>query len=100
MERDFAHTRRVEDYAETLGYSARPLSRATLTAVGLGAKEFIDRRVVLEAKRLLAHSDQSAARIADRLGFSSATHFSKYFHHRTGRTLIAFRDTHRGHTTR
>ncbi|MFC9503888.1 helix-turn-helix domain-containing protein [Streptomyces sp. NPDC057002] len=100
VEKDFARTRRVEDYAETLGYSARTLSRATLTAAGLGAKEFIDRRVVLEAKRLLAHSDQSAARIADRLGFSSATHFSKYFHHHTGQTPIAFRDTVRGHTAR
>ncbi|MFC9683074.1 helix-turn-helix transcriptional regulator [Streptomyces sp. NPDC056948] len=97
VEKDFARTRRVEDYAETLGYSARTLSRATLTAAGLGAKEFIDRRVVLEAKRLLAHSDQSAARIADRLGFSSATHFSKYFHHRTGQTPVTFRETVRGH---
>jgi AraC-like DNA-binding protein len=100
VEKDFTRTRRVEDYAETLGYSARTLARATLAAAGLGAKEFIDRRVVLEAKRLLAHSDQSAARIADRLGFSSATHFSKYFHQRTGQTPIAFRDTVRGHTPR
>lgn len=97
VERDFARTRRVEDYAVALGYSARTLARATLTAAGLGAKEFIDRRVVLEAKRLLAHSDQSAARIADRLGFSSATHFNKYFHQRTGQTPITFRDTVRGH---
>ncbi|EDY53727.1 MULTISPECIES: AraC family transcriptional regulator [Streptomyces] len=96
VERDFARTRRVEDYALALGYSARTLARATLAAAGLGAKEFIDRRVVLEAKRLLAHSDQSAARIADRLGFSSATHFNKYFHQRTGQTPIAFRDTVRG----
>ena len=100
VEKDFATTRRVEDYAETLGYSARTLSRATLAAAGLGAKEFIDRRVVLEAKRLLAHSDQTAGRIADRLGFSSPTHFSKYFHHRTGQTPITFRDTVRGHTAR
>lgn len=98
VERDFAHTRRVEDYADALGYSARTLSRATLASAGIGAKEFIDRRVVLEAKRLLAHSDQTAARIADRLGFSSATHFSKYFHQRTGQTPITFRDTVRGHT--
>ncbi|MFE1838641.1 helix-turn-helix transcriptional regulator [Streptomyces sviceus] len=98
VERDFARTRRVEDYAVALGYSARTLARATLAAAGLGAKEFIDRRVVLEAKRLLAHSDQSAARIADRLGFSSATHFNKYFHQRTGQTPIAFRDTVRGHS--
>lgn len=100
VEKDFARTRRVEDYAEALGYAARTLSRATLASAGLGAKEFIDRRVVLEAKRLLAHSDQTAARIADRLGFSSATHFSKYFHQRTGQTPIAFRDTVRGHIPR
>ncbi|MEU8762852.1 helix-turn-helix transcriptional regulator [Streptomyces sp. NPDC048659] len=100
VERSFTGTRRVEDYAEALGYSPRTLSRATLATAGLGAKEFIDRRVVLEAKRLLAHSDETAARIADRLGFSSATHFSKYFHQRTGQTPIAFRDTVRGHATR
>ncbi|GGS72414.1 transcriptional regulator [Streptomyces tanashiensis] len=98
VEKDFARTRRVEDYAEALGYSTRTLSRAALAAAGLGAKEFIDRRVILEAKRLLAHSDQTAASIADRLGFSSATHFSKYFHQRTNQTPIAFRDTVRGHT--
>ncbi|MFI8891308.1 helix-turn-helix domain-containing protein [Streptomyces paradoxus] len=96
VEKDFARTRRVEDYAAALGYSSRTLSRATLASVGLGAKEVIDRRVVLEAKRLLAHSDQTAARIADRLGFSSATHFSKYFHQRTGQSPIAFRGTVRG----
>ncbi|MDX3750746.1 helix-turn-helix transcriptional regulator [Streptomyces sp. AK08-02] len=99
VERDFARTRRVEDYARALGYSARTLSRATLAATGLGAKEFIDRRVVLEAKRLLVHSEVTAAGISDRLGFSSATHFSKYFHQRTGQTPIAFRDTVRGRTT-
>ncbi|WP_328686585.1 helix-turn-helix domain-containing protein [Streptomyces sp. NBC_00343] len=100
LETDFARTRRVEDYAEVLGYSPRTLARATLATAGLGAKEFIDRRVVLEARRLLAHSDHSAARIADRLGFSSATHFNKYFHQRTGRTPIAFRDMVRGHGPR
>ncbi|WP_225823909.1 helix-turn-helix transcriptional regulator [Streptomyces naphthomycinicus] len=100
VESDFTRTRRVEDYAEALGYSARTLSRATLASAGLGAKEFIDRRVVLEAKRLLAHSDQTAARIATRLGFSSATHFSKYFHQRAGQSPIAFRDTVRGHAAK
>ncbi|MER5446381.1 helix-turn-helix transcriptional regulator [Streptomyces sp. NPDC002764] len=100
VEKDFTRTRRVEDYAGALGYSARTLSRATLAASGLGAKEFIDRRVVLEAKRLLAHTDQTAARIADHLGFPSATHFSRYFCQRTGQTPIGFRDTVRGHTAR
>jgi AraC-like DNA-binding protein len=93
VERDFARTRRVEDYAQVLGYSPRTLSRAALAAAGVGAKELIDRRVVLEAKRLLAHSDQPANLIAHQLGFSSATNFSKYFQQRTGQTPISFRAT-------
>ncbi|UKY50401.1 helix-turn-helix domain-containing protein [Streptomyces inhibens] len=96
VERDFTRSRRVADYARSLGYAPRTLSRATEATAGVGAKEFIDRRVVLEAKRLLAHGDQSAARIADRLGFADATNFSKYFQRQTGTTPITFRVTVRG----
>ncbi|BBC39035.1 hypothetical protein SGFS_103290 [Streptomyces graminofaciens] len=99
LERDFTRTRRVEDYARTLGYSARTLSRATLAAAGLGAKELVDRRVVLEAKRLLAHSDRTAAQIAGQLGFANPTQFSKYFHQRTGRSPIDFRRSVRRETS-
>ncbi|AZS71972.1 AraC family transcriptional regulator [Streptomyces lydicus] len=94
--RGFTRSRRVTDYARSLGYAPRTLSRATEAAAGVGAKEFIDRRVVLEAKRLLAHGDQSAARIADRLGFADATNFSKFFQRQTGTTPIAFRVAVRG----
>ncbi|SDT16036.1 helix-turn-helix domain-containing protein [Actinoplanes derwentensis] len=93
VERDFNRNRRLEDYAHRLGYSARTLSRATQAAAGVNAKDYIDRRVVLEAKRLLAHSEHTAAQIAARLGFTSATNFSKYFHQRTGVTPIMFRGT-------
>ncbi|HEX6340439.1 AraC family transcriptional regulator [Umezawaea sp.] len=96
VEEGFGRSRRVEDYALLLGYSPRTLSRAALAATGVGAKEFIDRRVVLEAKRLLAHGDESAARVASRLGFSSATNFSKFFLQRTGRSPLAFRSGTRG----
>nr|WP_276508638.1 helix-turn-helix transcriptional regulator [Modestobacter muralis] len=88
--------RRVEDYARELGYSPRTLSRASLAATGVGAKEVLDRRVVLEAKRLLAHTDRSAAQVGAQLGFSSATNFSKYFHQRTGTSPIVFRAQVRG----
>ncbi|WP_416970826.1 helix-turn-helix domain-containing protein [Streptomyces sp. 4F14] len=98
VERDFTRTRRLDDYAHALGYPPRTLSRATLAGAGVNAKEFIDRRVFLEAKRLLAHGDQSASRIAAQLGFTSATNFSKYFQQRTGQAPIAFRETVRGRT--
>ncbi|MDX3452679.1 AraC family transcriptional regulator [Streptomyces sp. ME02-8801-2C] len=99
VERHFTATRRVEDYAQLLGYSGRTLARATLANAGLSAKEFIDRRVVLEAKRLLAHGDETAAQISDHLGFVTASQFSKYFMQRTDQTPIDFRRRIRGQAT-
>ncbi|MGK5730560.1 helix-turn-helix domain-containing protein [Streptomyces sp. URMC 124] len=96
VERDFATSHRVADYARALGYSSRTLSRATAAAAGVGAKEFIDRRVMLEAKRLLAHSGLPAARIAGRIGFDDAANFSKFFQHREGCSPGAFRSRMRG----
>ncbi|MFF4409633.1 helix-turn-helix domain-containing protein [Streptoverticillium reticulum] len=96
VERDFAHSHRVADYAQALGYSPRTLARATLAAAGVGAKEFVDRRVMLEAKRLLAHSGLPAVRIAGRLGFDDAANFAKFFQHREGLAPGAFRAALRG----
>ena len=91
VEEHFPRTHRVEDYARLLGFAPRTLTRATQAVIGLGAKAFIDRRVALEAKRMLAHTDWSAARIATRLGFSSATNFGKFFAQHTGTSPGAFR---------
>ncbi|MEV6152952.1 AraC family transcriptional regulator [Nonomuraea sp. NPDC052129] len=95
VEIDFTRARDVGHYARVLGYSPRTLTRAALAAAGVGAKEFIDRRVVLEAKRLLAHGDQSVAGIGARLGFLDTSNFVKYFVQRTDSTPAAFRSRYR-----
>jgi AraC-like DNA-binding protein len=95
VERDFARSRQVAHYAHQLGYSARTLSRATLSAAGTGAKEFIDARVLLEAKRLLAHGDLTVMQCAHQLGFHDAANFSKFFEQRAGLTPGAFRKSAR-----
>ncbi len=91
VEEHFPCMHRVEDYARLLGFAPRTLTRATQAVTGLGAKAFIDRRVALEAKRMLAHTDWPAARIAARLGFSSATNFGKFFAQHAGTSPGAFR---------
>jgi AraC-like DNA-binding protein len=91
VERHYGDTRRVEDYAVMLGYSARTVNRSCRAAAGRSAKEVVDRRVILEAKRLLAHSDLPAAAIAQRLGFAQATNFGKYFTHHVGASPGDFR---------
>lgn len=96
VERDFARTHRVGDYARRLGYSVRTLTRATYAAAGCGAKTFVDDRVLLEAKRLLVHTDLAATTIGERLGFPDATVFTRFFRQRAGETPAAFRTRARG----
>jgi AraC family transcriptional regulator, transcriptional activator of pobA len=79
-----ATSRQVTWYAKRLGYSERTLSRATQAATGLTAKQFIDDRVVLEAKRLLVYHNVSVAECARRTGFDDSANFSKFFRTHTG----------------
>ncbi|MDA4887718.1 helix-turn-helix transcriptional regulator [Streptomyces sp. MS2A] len=91
VEEGFGRTHRVEDYAARLGYSPRTLTRATRAALGCGAKRFIDDRVLLEAKRLLIHTDLPQAAIGERVGFAHPTAFSAFFRQHTGMTPTEFR---------
>ncbi|MET7383568.1 AraC family transcriptional regulator [Streptomyces sp. NPDC005526] len=91
VERDFATNHSVSAYADALGYSRRTLVRAVRAATGETPKGFIDKRVVLEAKRLLAHTDLPIGRIGAAVGFPDAANFSKFFQLHTGRTPVAFR---------
>jgi len=91
VERDFATNHSVSAYADALGYSRRTLVRAVRAATGETPKGFIDKRVVLEAKRMLSHTDVPVGRVGAALGFPDAANFSKFFHQRTGLTPALFR---------
>lgn len=91
LEVDFATTRRVEDYARTLGCTAKTLGRACLAAGGSTPKDLIERRVALEAKRLLAHTGLPVVEIGLAVGFSEATNFAKFFRRREGVSPAVFR---------
>jgi len=96
IEQHFHTWHKVSEYAERLGYSARTLNRLARQNTGLSAKQLIDERVVLEAKRQLSHADTSVAEIAGQLGFDDASNFSSYFRRHTGTTPAAFRTMSRG----
>ena len=83
----------VAPYASHLGCSQRSLNRACRAVAEGSAKEVIVARIVLEAKRRLALSDDTVAAISRQLGFDEATNFVKYFRRETGTTPAAFRDS-------
>lgn len=91
LENGYTQTRSVSDYARRIGTSTKTLSRATTGLTGVSPKELIDRRVVLEARRLLAHSTESASAIGTMLGFSEPTNFTKFFARHTGLSPQEFR---------
>jgi AraC-like DNA-binding protein len=91
IEVSYATSRRVEDYAERLGCSVRTLTRACLAVTGRSAKQVIDDRVTLEAKRLLAYSDLPIATVGHQLGFTEPTNFGRFFARETGLTPGEFR---------
>ncbi|MFF0026867.1 helix-turn-helix domain-containing protein [Streptomyces avermitilis] len=91
VEKSFATNHSVSAYADTLGYSRRTLVRAVRAATGQTPKGFIDKRVTLEAKRLLAHTDLPIGRVGAAVGFPDSANFSKFFHQHTDTTPAAFR---------
>lgn len=71
--------------------SEKTLSRVCLNLNGLPAKTLINQRLILEAKRLLAHTSMSVQAIGLELGFDESTNFVKFFRRETGTTPLAFR---------
>lgn len=94
IDEDVSHRHRVADYARRLGCSSKSLQRAVLQMRGVSAKAFLLERITLEAKRLLAHTDEPVAAIAETLGFDEATNFVKFFRRESGQPPGAFRREH------
>ncbi|MBO1330285.1 AraC family transcriptional regulator [Streptomyces sp. VRA16 Mangrove soil] len=97
VEEHYRHSRSAVEYARMLGHSRRTLDRAVRAATGRTAKQYVDDRVALEAKRLLVHTDLPAWRIGHRLGFTDPANFTKFFQAHVGTTPAGFR--HDPHTT-
>lgn len=91
LERDCLRTRETTHYAKQAGISPRQLAALLVQHTGKSTKRVIDDRVVLEQKRLLAHTDLNVKQLAERTGFDEPTNLVKFFRHHTGTTPEAFR---------
>ncbi|MEU4241335.1 helix-turn-helix transcriptional regulator [Actinoplanes sp. NPDC026619] len=91
LESGHPRSRRVEDYAEEMGCSVRTLTRASLAVTGRTAKQVVDDRVALEARRLLACTPMSVAEVGRDLGFPEPTNFGRFFHREVGMSPGQFR---------
>lgn len=84
--------KRPADYANVLNISVPYLNECVKTVTGLPVSHHIQQRVILEAKRMLYHSDKSVKETAAELGFEDYPYFSRLFTKVTGTTALAFRN--------
>jgi len=78
-------------YARKLGVPLRRLNAVARLFAGSTVAEAIDRRLILEAKRLLLYSAHSVGEIAFALGYEEHSYFTRVFRKRLGMTPIGFR---------
>ncbi len=78
-------------YSNHLNITTKHLNRVIKETIGKTTSQLISERIILEAKRLIVHSDNNLSNIAITLGFSDYAYFSKVFKSKTGLTPINFR---------
>jgi AraC family transcriptional activator of pobA len=91
VETHLAEHRPVSFYAASIGMTERTLARLVQRRLGCSPLEAINRRLALEARRLLRHTNATVAQVADELGFADASYFSRFYLRMTGQRPIAER---------
>jgi AraC-like DNA-binding protein len=87
----FRERHEVSEYASMLHMSAGHLSEVVKAQSEKPAIAHIHDRLVMEARRLLFHTQQSLKEIAFDLGFSEASYFNRFFKRETGLTPAEYR---------
>lgn len=82
----------IEDLSDALGVSASYLSRLFKKEAGISVSAYVREQKINIAKNLLRFSEYSLIEIANRLSFSSQSHFIQQFKEVTGMTPKKYRD--------
>jgi AraC-like DNA-binding protein len=91
VEDHFHKWHQVQDYASALNVTPGYLNEVIRESLRLSAKEYIQSRLILEAKRISLYTKKSGKEIGYDLGFEDPSHFSKFFKLQTGQSLAEFK---------
>lgn len=93
LEEKFLQWHKVSDYAAELNITPDYLNNVLKSAIGKSAKEYIQQRIILEAKRLGVHTSLSSKEISFSLGFDDPSHFSRFYKNIEKESFTAFRQS-------
>jgi len=92
LEKNFCMLKRPSEYADLLNISTPYLNQCIKNTTGMPVSQLIHERIVLEAKRLLYHTDKSVKEIAFDLGYADYPYFTRLFRKSTGFSALTFRN--------
>lgn len=92
LERNFVTAKSPTQYAQQLNISSPYLNECVKNTTGQSVSNHIQQRVILEAKRLLYHSNKSVKEIAAELGYDDYPYFSRLFTKVVGISALAFKN--------
>jgi AraC family transcriptional activator of pobA len=81
----FAEQLPISFYAARMGVTEKTLTRMCRSRFGCSPKQYLHRRLLLEAQRLLIYGSATVAQIADDLGFADPSYFTRFYRRMTGR---------------
>jgi AraC family transcriptional regulator, transcriptional activator of pobA len=87
----YAEYHKVNDYADKLAVTSDYLNKTVKSITGKSAKEHIQSKLVIEAKRSLLFTSQTGKELGYSLGFDESAHFNNFFKKNTGITPSEFR---------
>lgn len=91
LELNFKSIHSVKEYANILNISSKTLTNHTKETALKTPLELINDRIILEAKRLLSHSNFNINEIGFQLGFEDPSYFVKFFKKHTKKSPSDFR---------
>ncbi len=91
VEKNFKEIHMVMEYADLLNESPAYLNKIVKTISGENASEFIIKRIMLEAKRLLIYTDLSNKEISYKMNYDDPSYFSRLFRKKAGMSPSEFR---------
>lgn len=92
LEKNYSTINKPRYFADALNISPSYLRECVRSATGISVSEHIHNRIILEAKRLMFHSDKTVKEIAVHLGYEDFSYFSRLFKKTSGFTAQEFRN--------
>lgn len=92
IEKYFIVNHKPSEYAELMHITTGYLNELVNEVTGKSSTDLINERLILEAKRILFHSNKTISEIATTLNFEDPAYFTRFFKNQTGLSPKEYRE--------